>query len=84
MKNKKLCDYLFDSERRYKTLHIKLVNAIIRMAREILKNLTSFIEYNIDAKEMLPIINIPNTITCLFLFSFFHFSQIKNFSFVNK
>lgn len=64
-------DYLFDSERRYKTLHINAVNVIIRMAREILKNRASFKEYNIDAKEKLPRSNVPYIITCLFLTSSF-------------
>jgi hypothetical protein len=75
--NKPSHDYLFDSERRYKTFIIKLVMAIIRIAREILKNRVSFIEYNIDAKETLPNSNIPNIITCLFRFSSFSISLSK-------
>jgi hypothetical protein len=59
MRNKQPHDYLFDSERRYKTFIIKLVMAIIRIARETLKNRASFIEYNIDAKDTLPNSNIP-------------------------
>jgi hypothetical protein len=75
--NKPSHDYLFDSERRYKTFIIKLVMAIIRMARETLKNRVSFIEYNIDAKETLPNNNIPYVITCLFRFSPFSISLSK-------
>ena len=69
MINKKTSDYLLDSERKYKTFIIKLVIAIIRIAREILKKRESFMEYNIDAKETLPNSNIPYTITCFFRFS---------------
>jgi hypothetical protein len=64
-------DYLFDSERRYKTFIIKLVIAMMRIARAIVKNRASFIEYNIDTKETLPRNNMAYIDTCFFLPSFF-------------
>jgi len=71
MRKKQIYDYLFDSERRYKTFTIKHVRVNIRMAREILKYRASFKEYNIDIKETLPKNSIAYIDTCLFIPSFF-------------
>ncbi len=45
--------------------------AIIRTAREILKNRGSLTEYNIKTKETLPKKNIAYSETCFFSVSFF-------------